>query len=70
MPSWVWDLYSPTTLVTRVQEELSKLSSLSPNLASLPSDPTQLSWWATANLPFQVSFTDIFFILQTISTIF
>jgi len=53
LPSWVWDLYSPSALVARVQEELSKLSSLSPNIASLPSDPTQLSWWATANLPFQ-----------------
>ena len=69
LPSWVWDLYSPSTLVARVQEELSKLSSLSPNIASLPSDPTQLSWGATANLPFQVSFTFIIFILQTISII-
>jgi len=53
MPSWVWDMYSPTNLVLKVKQELSKLSSLSPNMSSVPSDPTQLSWWATANLPFE-----------------
>jgi len=52
-PPWVWSLYSPSCLVSRVRAELSKLSSLSPNLASVPSDPTQLSWWATANLPLE-----------------
>ena len=53
-PSWIWSLYSPTSLVSQVRAELSKLSSLSPNLASVPTDATQLSWWATANLPLEV----------------
>ena len=54
IPPWIWDMYSPSNLVLRVKQELSKLSSLSPNMSSVPSDPTQLSWWATANLPFEV----------------
>ena len=53
-PPWIWSLYSPSSLVSQVRAELSKLSSLSPNLASVPTDATQLSWWATANLPFEV----------------
>ena len=53
LPSWVWDLYSPSSLVTRVRQELSKLSFLSPNMSAVPSDPTELSWWVTSNLPLQ-----------------
>jgi len=52
-PPWIWPLYSPTHLVERVKQELSKLSSLSPNISAVPSDPTQLSWWLTANLPLE-----------------
>ena len=53
LPSWVWDLYSPASLVTRVREELAKLSFLSPNMSAVPSDPTELSWWVASNLPLQ-----------------
>ena len=53
LPPWVWHLYSPSCLVTRVRQELAKLSSLSPNMAGVPSDPTELSWWVTSNLPLQ-----------------
>ena len=42
----------------RVKQELSKLSSLSPNISAVPSDPTQLSWWLTANLPLEVTKQD------------
>jgi len=52
-PPWIWPLYSPSHLVERVKQELSKLSSLSPNISAVPSDPTQLSWWLTANLPLE-----------------
>ena len=51
LPSWVWQLYSPSNLVTRVRQELSNLSSVSTNMSAVPSDPTELSWWVTANLP-------------------
>jgi len=51
LPSWVWQLYSPSNLVTRVRQELSNLSSLSTNMSVVPSDPTELSWWVTSNLP-------------------
>ena len=51
LPPWVWPLYSPASLVGRVREQLSKLSSLSPNMSGVPSHPTELSWWVTSNLP-------------------
>ena len=51
LPPWVWDLYSPSSLVCQVRQELSKLSSLSPNNPGVPLDPTELSWWVTSNLP-------------------
>jgi len=53
LPPWVWDLYSPTCLVSRLRQELSKLSSLSANMSGVPSEPTELSWWVTSNLPLQ-----------------
>lgn len=53
LPPWVWDMYSPSTLVDKVTQELSKLSSLSIHLSSLPSSPTELSWWVAANLPLE-----------------
>ena len=53
LPPWVWDMYSPTCLVERVKQELSKLSSLSLHLSSLPDGPTELSWWVVANLPLE-----------------
>ena len=55
LPPWVWDLYSPTSLVTRVRQELSKNDSsyASANMSGVPSDPTELSWWVTSNLPLQ-----------------
>ena len=53
LPSWVWSQYSPSFLVTRVRAELSKLSSLSTSISSVPTHPTQLSWWVTTNLPLE-----------------
>jgi len=53
LPPWVWDMYSPSSLVEKVTQELSKLSSLSIHLSSLPSSPTELSWWVAANLPLE-----------------
>eukprot|EP00092_Neocalanus_flemingeri_P026199 GFUD01028396.1.p1 GENE.GFUD01028396.1~~GFUD01028396.1.p1 ORF type:complete len:501 (-),score=156.82 GFUD01028396.1:23-1525(-) len=51
LPPWVWDMYSPISLVAKVKQELSKLSSLSLQLPSLPAGPSELSWWVAANLP-------------------
>jgi len=53
LPPWVWDMYSPSLLVDKVRQELSKLSSLSMHLSSLPDSPTELSWWVAANLPLE-----------------
>jgi len=53
LPPWVWDMYSPSSLVDKVRQELSKLASLSIHLSSLPSTPTELSWWVAANLPLE-----------------
>jgi len=53
LPPWVWDMYSPSCLVDKVRQELSKLSSLSIHLSSLPDGPTELSWWVAANLPLE-----------------
>lgn len=53
LPHWVWDMYSPSSLVDKVRQELSKLSSLSLHLSSLPTGPSELSWWVAANLPLE-----------------
>jgi len=53
LPPWVWDMYSPNSLVDKVTQELSKLASLSIHLSSLPTTPTELSWWVAANLPLE-----------------
>jgi len=53
LPPWIWDMYSPTSLVDRVKQELAKLSSFSHHISSLPTGPTELSWWLAANLPLE-----------------
>eukprot|EP00092_Neocalanus_flemingeri_P092343 GFUD01117211.1.p1 GENE.GFUD01117211.1~~GFUD01117211.1.p1 ORF type:complete len:545 (-),score=176.61 GFUD01117211.1:89-1723(-) len=53
LPPWVWEMYSPICLMTKVKHELSKLSSLSLHLSSLPAGPSELSWWVAANLPLE-----------------
>lgn len=51
-PPWIWDLYDPVCLVSRIGTELRKLKIFSVNMAAkLPEDPTELSWWVAANLP-------------------
>jgi len=53
LPPWIWDSYSPSCLVKKIKYELSKLSSLSFHLSSLPNSPSELSWWVASNLPME-----------------
>jgi len=60
LPPWVWDLYSPSCLSTRLRAELIKLNIKPPHL-----EPEKLAWWSATNLPLQDSFRHQLLALST-----
>jgi len=52
-PPWIFTMYSPSCLVSRVKSELKQFSSLSIPISSLSDNPAELSWWVAANIPLE-----------------